>query len=105
MILILKHKWFDMIAGGVKREEYRDYNHRYLRLAVKIGSLPPSQRVIEFRRGYTKTAVKVSVKGIGILRYESAPWRLMAEGFKLKPYWGFERNRELIIFRLGEIVK
>jgi len=105
MILVLKHKWFDMIASGVKREEYRDYNDRYLKLADKLNCLPPDERIIEFRRGYTKTTLKIRVNKIGEQRFYFSPLKRMTEGFKLLPSWGYERNRDLIIFQLGEIVK
>ena len=57
--LVLKGKWYDMIACGKKLEEYRDES-KYWR--VRIGNWwdkMPGLHVVEFRRGYRKDAPKM----------------------------------------------
>ena len=105
MTLILKHKWFDMIAGGVKREEYRDWNPRYMRMLDNLLALPASERIIEFRRGYTKTSVKVYFDGGWCHEHEGDMKLAARHGFEFRPEWGYEKGKRLIVFKLGEIVK
>jgi len=104
VILILKHKWFDMIASGVKREEYRALTPHYKRMLTRFNMKDPKDRVIEFRCGYTKTAVKV--RGMA--------WFIMSEidlevcrsmGREFRPEWGYDGSKRLIVIALGEIVK
>jgi hypothetical protein len=58
--LTLKKKWFDMIASGEKKEEYREMKPYWQKRLVKDGYWH-SQRVkdfdiIRFRLGYAKNA-------------------------------------------------
>lgn len=58
--LVLKGKWYDMIACGEKREEYRAATDYWLkRLAKWDLSLSPTP-VVEFRLGYAKDAPRMS---------------------------------------------
>jgi hypothetical protein len=68
--LTLKKQWFDMIASGVKREEYREmkpYWHK--RLANR------KYDAIQFRNGYSKDAptmlveLKSILSGLGIIEW------------------------------------
>ena len=65
--LVLKGKWFDMIASGEKREEYRlptlywrkrlhNWNRKF------TGNTTP---VVEFRRGYAKDAPRMAFWCLG----------------------------------------
>jgi len=84
--LTLKKKWFDMIASGEKREEYREmkpYWHK--RLNKKYD-------VIKFRNGYSKDAPTVIVElkevlsGLGIIE------------------WGAPEGTRVYILKLGKIL-
>jgi len=84
--LTLKKKWFDMIASGEKREEYRElkpYWHK--RLTKKYD-------VIQFRNGYRKDSPKITVelkevcKSLGIVE------------------WGAPEAHPVYILRLGKIL-
>ena len=84
--LTLKKKWFDMIASGEKREEYREmkpYWHK--RLNKKYD-------VIKFRNGYSKDAPTVIVElkevlsGLGIIE------------------WGAPEETRVYILKLGKIL-
>ena len=58
--LTLKKQWFDMIASGVKKEEYREmkpYWHKRLNKQYDA---------IQFRNGYSKDAPKMLVELKGI---------------------------------------
>lgn len=62
--LVLKHKWFDMIALGIKNEEYREDNEYWnKRLDGK------EYKYIRFHRGYTSTTITRTLvkkrKGLG----------------------------------------
>jgi hypothetical protein len=63
MTLVLEHKWFDMIVAGIKREEYRRITPRYTQQLRKLFAKSETERIIDFRRGYTKTQVLVECKG------------------------------------------
>ena len=104
MILILKHKWFDMIAAGSKREEYRAHCKRYLDMADRLLRLQPQDRVIEFRRGYTRTAMRLSVVNIGIAECVVTRSLLREQGMHLLEEWGFDKSRKTIVFQLGRKV-
>lgn len=87
LYLTLKKKWFDMIASGVKREEYREmkpYWHK--RLNNK------SYDIIHFRNGYSKTAPVIVVElkeicsSLGIIE------------------WGAPPAQPVYILRLGKIL-
>jgi hypothetical protein len=82
--LTLKKKWFDMIASGEKREEYREmkpYWHKRL--------LGQKYDAIRFRNGYAPTSPTLTVElkelysGFGIIE------------------WGAPEGQEVYILRLG----
>jgi hypothetical protein len=87
LYLTLKKKWFDMIASGEKREEYREmkpYWHKRL--------LGKGYDVIHFRNGYDKTAPVMVVElveinsSLGIIE------------------WGAPPAQPVYILRLGKIL-
>lgn len=86
--LTLKRKWFDMIASGVKREEYREmkpYWHK------RLGG----QRfdAVHFRNGYSADAPSMLVElrdigsGLGVMEWGAPPAQLV------------------YILRLGDVIK
>ena len=85
--LTLKKKWFDMIASGVKREEYREIKPYWnLRLLSK------KYDAIQFRNGYSKDVptllieLKEILSGLGIIE------------------WGAPSGQAVYILKLGEII-
>ena len=85
--LTLKKKWFDMIASGVKKEEYREmkpYWHKRLR--------NKSYDVIRFRNGYAKNSPTLTVEykglqsGLGIVE------------------WGAPEGKPVYILKMGKIL-
>jgi len=55
--LTLKKKWFDMIASGEKKEEYREIKPYWDKRFIN-----KSYEVIQFRNGYAKDSPKMQVK-------------------------------------------
>jgi len=89
--LTLKKKWFDMIASGEKKEEYREikpyWTKRFGDFLVKI-----QFDQILFRNGYSKNAPTVRVECNGI-----------DFGYG-KEEWG-GGHKEVYVIKLGEIIK
>lgn len=85
--LTLKRKWFDMIASGEKREEYREpKDWIFSRLIGK------DYDVVEFANGYGKNVPKVTVSFWG--------WH-QGTGH---PKWGAIRDRNYVVIRLGDVI-
>jgi len=85
--LTLKKKWFDMIASGVKREEYREVKAYWdSRLFNK------HYDAIKFRNGYKKDAPSFLIElkdiyfSVGIAN------------------WGAPKNEIVYVLKLGNII-
>lgn len=99
--LVLKGKWYDMIASGEKTEEYRETKKYWLKriLGVSTPSLPvltliarqiSKQTKFErvcFHRGYTNRTMIFNIKDISV-------------GIG-KALWGAPIDKEVIIIKLG----
>jgi len=85
--MTLKKKWFDMIASGVKTEEYRTIKPYWSRRLLNN-----SFDVVLFRNGYKKDSPEVLVEfkelctGLGIIE------------------WGAPAMKRVYILRLGSII-
>lgn len=66
--LVLKGKWYDMIASGKKKEEYRaDTPYWHRRFSNWVMNIPcAGHLVIAFSRGYRKPDLFVEASGINI---------------------------------------
>lgn len=66
--LVLKGKWFDMIASGEKREEYRDsevWNKRITKWLHRFNQTPEiTHLVVAFQRGYHKPSMWFEVEWV-----------------------------------------
>ena len=103
MTLILRQKWFDMVASGDKKEEYREVKPYYgSRLFNWVNSGSPP---IKFRRGYTKTTIAITCLGYWLILNGKILTHSQLGLPELREDWGFTQNTNLIIFRLGEIIK
>lgn len=84
--LTLKKKWFDMIASGEKKEEYREIKPYWNKRLNKKYDL------IKFRNGYSKNSptmlieLKEIVQSLGIIE------------------WGAPEAQPVYILRLGKIL-
>ena len=85
--LTLKKKWFDMIASGEKREEYREMKPYWSKrlMGHKFDA-------IQFRNGYTPESPTVLVEV-----------RELLSGLGI-PEWGAPAEKEVFILRLGKIL-
>ncbi len=95
--LTLKKKWFDMIASGEKKEEYREMKPYWQKRLVKEGhwfsQAVKDFDVVRFRLGYSKNAPTMEFKFDGGYPAD--------EG---KAEWGGCEHKTLRIFviKLGE---
>ena len=86
--LTLKKEWFDMIASGIKREEYRE-KKPYWDRRLMLNHFD----AIQFRNGYNKNAPTMLVEfnklqsGLGIVE------------------WGAPERTPVFILKLGKILK
>lgn len=97
--LVLKGRWFDMIATGQKREEYRELSDYWKTRIVnwmKSAEASGLPCVIEFRRGYAARAQRTAflLDGVPKVRLK---FRF------LHPDWG-EPQGEHYVLTLGERV-
>ena len=107
--LVLKGKWFDMIASGEKREEYRlptDYWRKRLHnwdLRFNAQTTP----VVEFRRGYAKDAPRMAFWCLGLETPGGlSPYAFVSFDDKCKrrhPEWGEPDNAHFFIQLGGRI--
>ena len=103
--LTLKKGWFDMIASGEKKEEYREIKPYWIKRLLNYGyedqfeapyltdQMIKKFDVIEFRNGYSKNARTMRVEWMGLqIGQPSYKW--------------FGRHEEGIIFiiQLGQIL-
>ena len=62
IVLPIKKQWFDLIASGIKKEEYRDIKPYYTSRLMNIGLLDKAARPTDkcvwllFRNGYSKNS-------------------------------------------------
>ncbi len=70
--LTIERRWFDMIASGEKREEYRSVDNKQVERACRLVSngWPREDAAMVLRNGYRMDshAVVVRVVGLGIRR-------------------------------------
>ncbi len=96
--LNLKRKWFDMIASGVKKEEYREIKPHWQRvfsrnIKIKGKYFRPTDVIICFSHGYAKNRSQVFVKCAGVSQRKG------------NVEWGAEENKTYFTLQLGEIIK
>lgn len=87
--LNLEKKWFDMIAAGVKREEYRAITAYWTRRLFQLKKFD----FVQFRNGYQPNSPIVLVELLWI-----------DTGFG-KPEWGAPAGRRVYVLTLGDLVR
>jgi hypothetical protein len=97
--LVLKKKWFDMIASGEKREEYREITDYWTRRLTEYrpdlpnfglpGKVMRKFNTVRFRNGYQKNAPVVERECLGIT---------VREG---REKWGAEPGKYYFVISLG----
>ena len=100
--LPIKGKWFDMIARGEKKEEYRDCEHRQVQRAYLAASnnrwwFHTRKRIAIFRNGYTMKSRALAVKITG--------FDLRGKHDVKHTEWGEPTcRRSHLVIMLGEII-
>lgn len=95
LTLPIKKKWFDMIASGKKKEEYREITEYYITRFENVGLLHlfmPTDEIhqIILRNGYSKNSPTMKVNVM----------LTIGEG---KPEWGAEPNKTYYVLHIKSI--
>lgn len=102
--LTLKKEWFDLIAAGVKKEEYREVKPYWIKRLTGLNkiylspgwcSLPPC-KCIEFRNGYKPDSPRVVVQWLGLEVGTPNPDWFPKDG---------DLEENVFILKLGKIIK
>ena len=99
--LVLKGKWYDMIATGEKKEEYRA-DSEYWRIRFYNWDMAFNGRntpVVEFRRGYSKDAPRMAFWTFGIETVSGLRPYARKVGAR-HPEWGEPKEPHLFV-KLG----
>lgn len=84
--LTLKKKWFNMIASGEKKEEYREIKNYYM------NRLTNKYEQVLFTNGYRKDSPKLLVECL---------WIGIGKGIT---EWGAEKGKNYFVIKLGNIL-
>lgn len=87
--LTLMRKWFDMIANGEKRDEYREIKPYWTR---RFADLSKGYDCIKFRNGYRSDSPAMTI------RFDHL---LIGRG---RPEWGAPLDKDVYILRLGDML-
>lgn len=105
--LVLKGKWFDMIASGEKREEYRMATDYWLKRLANWDLHPAGTPVVEFRLGYANNAPRMVFWVFGLNTASGMKTYALVDSDTDKPRhpdWG-EPDEPHFFIRLGGRVK
>ena len=94
LTLPIKKKWFDMIASGEKKEEYREIKPYYTARFKKIFRAYPvgeNRATIMFRNGYSAKSPTIEAE-------------CMLKKGQGKPEWGAEEGREYYVLVILSLV-
>lgn len=89
--LHLMAPWYDMIASGQKKEEYREIKDHWTKRLLTTANYPESPvayNTVLFYRGYTSYTIKFEIKSITV-------------GYG-KPEWGAKPNKMYYVISLGK---
>lgn len=107
--LVLKGKWFDMIARGEKHEEYRAVTDYWLtRLSNWCVAVAGDKlHVVEFRRGYAKDAPRMAYwcRPIALTGGEIRTYGIVTGACSKPrhPEWGEPKERHFAIMLGGPV--
>lgn len=102
--LILKKKWYDMIASGEKKEEYRELTDYWGR---RLTTIPNGMLLFSYRNGYEPIPFKHFDDVNFHLGYakDRPTMNLKVEGIEVRegrPEWGAEPGKKYYVIKLGE---
>lgn len=99
--LTMRRKWFDMVAQGIKTEEYRDCENRQVKRAYLWAFnnryWSESRPVAVFRNGYRMDSRALVVKIVG--------FDLRGREEVKHPEWGEPTDRTHFVIMLGDVLK
>ena len=102
--LVLKSKWYDMIASGEKKEEYREFKQHWMtRIINWRESFFVNYKdfmVIEFRLGYQKDAPRMAFECEEVWSPDRCGLWHHGSRDVFHPEWGEPANAHFVI-RLG----
>lgn len=90
--LTLNKKWFDMIASGQKKEEYREIKKYWDQRLLHNGKIKQFD-IVTFKNGYSRFSPMMSFEVKEIV---------IADG---KPEWGAEKGAKYYVIRLGDRIE
>jgi hypothetical protein len=94
--LTLKRKWFDLIASGQKKCEYRQHKPYWQTRLVKDDGTAKRFDIVRFKNGYSKNAPLMDVEFHGISFTTDKCWN---------PKHGEEFTGNIIVIRLGKVLR
>jgi hypothetical protein len=112
--LTLKKRYFDMIASGEKKEEYREIKPHWITRFVEDADYPKDRNVYDFTDGYGQDYVitkyfdftNILAKNGYAKDAPAIIWK--HEGITIgegKPEWGAEPGKIYFILKIGELIK
>lgn len=91
--LVLKGKWYDMIASGIKKEEYRDYKPFWINRLIRFYNKTwDKKHIVSFSLGYKKADMFFEINCV--YRYNKSD----------HPEWGEPETPHYVI-KLGKRVE
>lgn len=94
--LTIRRRWFDMIASGEKREEYRPVNRRVNAAWERIAHDEPVAYTMVLRNGYGMGSPALAVRVRGIV--------LRNGNDSIHPEWGEPTDRTHFAIMLGDVL-
>lgn len=100
--LTIKKKWFDLIAAGEKKQEYREIKRYWIQRLCNEIEYENNQQwdavvkkfdVIEFKNGYSKKSPILTVEWLGM------------DIGTAKPEWSDNWQGDVFVIKLGEIIE
>lgn len=104
--LTLKKKWFDMIASGEKKEEYREV--KFFWADRLMCGWPSRYGYIEKLNPDFKQFDAVKFVNGGNFHSKHPSLTVKLDGIEIRtgnPEWGAEVGKEYFVIKLGEIIK
>jgi hypothetical protein len=101
--LTLKKKWFDMIASGEKKEEYREKSDFWI---TRICDFDKCLEANSYEHFKDFDAIHFYNGWACSTKYKN--FRIKCNGISLKegnPEWGAEPGKKYFVISLGEIIK
>ena len=104
--IVVKRKWFDMIASGEKKEEYREKKLYWDRMINgwhrRMWARGAGFAVVEFRDNYGRDARRIAFFAMNQNRMDRQHYSIRIK--KKHPEWG-EWDGERYVIHLGQQVK